>query len=85
MVGAGQHQRVVYSSGDTSDVEDMDDDNDESGDAERDADHVDGGKGDTDEGEGNVTIDGEEDFEPDGEFLRDINVYNHSQQPMCST
>ena len=74
VVGAGQHQRVAYSCSDESDVEDMDDDDDESGEAERDADHVDGGKGDTDEGEGNVTIDGEEDFEPDGEFLRDINV-----------
>ena len=74
MVGAGQHQRVVYSSGDESDLEAMDDNNGESGDAERDADHVGGGKGDTDEGEGNVTIDGKEDFEPDGEFLRDINV-----------
>ena len=74
VVGARQHQRVVYSCSDESDVEDMDDDDDESGEAERDADHVDGGKGDTDEGEGNVTIDGKEDFEPDGEFLCDINV-----------
>ena len=74
MVGAGQHQRVVYSSGDESDLEAMDDNDDESGDAERDADHVIGGKGDTDEGEGNVTIDGKEDFEPDDEFLHDMNV-----------
>ena len=74
MVGARQHQHVVYSSGDKSDMEDMDDDNDEGGDAKRDADHDDGGKGDTDEGEGNVTIDSKEDFEPDGEFLRSINV-----------
>ena len=74
MVGAGHHQRIVYSSSDKCDVEDMDDDDDESGDAERDAAHVGGGKGDTDEGEGNVTIDGKEDFKPDGEFLRDINV-----------
>ena len=74
MVGAGQHQHIVYSSGDKSDVEDIDDNDDESGDAERDADHVDGGKGDTDEGGGNVSINSEEDFEPDGEFLHDINV-----------
>ena len=74
MVGDGQHQRIVYSSSDKCDVEDMDDGDDESGDAERDAAHVGGGKGDTDEGEGNVTIDGKEDFEPDGEFLCDINV-----------
>ena len=74
MVGAGQHQCIVYSSGDESDVEDMDDNDDESGDAESDADHVGGGKGDTDEGEGNVMIASKEDFEPDGEFLRDINV-----------
>ena len=45
MVGAGQHKCIVYSSSDESDVEDMDDDDDESGDAERDADHVGGGKG----------------------------------------
>ena len=74
MVGAGQHQCVVYSSGDESDVEDMDNNNDKSGDAERDADYVGGGKGDTNEGEENVTIDGKEDFEADGEFLCDINV-----------
>ena len=74
VVGAGQHQRIVYSSGYQSDVEDMDNNDDDGGDAKRDADHFGGGKGDTDEGEGNVTIDGKEDFEPDGEFLHDINV-----------
>ena len=35
VVGAEQHQCVVYSSSDESDVEDMDDDNDEGSDAER--------------------------------------------------
>ena len=36
VVGAGQHQHIVYSSGDESDLEAMDDNDDESGDAERD-------------------------------------------------
>ena len=74
VVGARQHQCVVYSSNDESDLAAIDNNDDESGDAEKDADHVDGGKGDTDEGEGNVMIDGKEDFEPDGGFLHDINV-----------
>ena len=37
----------------------------------KDTDHV---GGDTDDREGNVKINGKEDFEPDGEFLHDINV-----------
>lgn len=85
MVGARQKltsRRIVYSSGEES--EGMDNDDNESGDDEGDADHVEGGKGDTEEGEGNMMIDGEEDPESDGEFLRDINAQNHSQRPMRS-
>jgi hypothetical protein len=71
VVGARQQLSVVYSSRDGN--EDMDDDDNERGDEERDDDPVDGGEGDTKEGEGNKTIN-DKDSELDGEFLYGINV-----------